>query len=119
MTRRLAKTNTSCPHCWSSQLRKRQFHATNGNPSLIREIQGDLASKKRSAREITEQYIEKLERAEPAIGSFLALSTSEALQQADAVDRAIAAGDQIGLLAGVPIAVKVSFFRAPLIDKSL
>ena len=90
-----------------TQLRKRQLHAENGNPSLIREIQHDLACRKRSAREITERYIDNLERAEPSIGSFLALSTQEALQQADSVDKAFAAGEQLGPLAGVPIAIKV------------
>ena len=104
---RLSTGRTGCSYCWAAQLRKRQLHAASGNPSLIREIQRDLASKKRSAREITERYIDNLERAEPSIGSFLALSTQEALGQADSVDKAIAAGEQIGPLAGVPIAIKV------------
>lgn len=74
---------------------------------MIREVQRDLKDKRRSAKEITEHYIDRLEKTEPQIGSFLALSTSDALRQAAAVDEAIAAGEPIGPLAGVPVAIKV------------
>ena len=58
---------------------------------------------------MTQHYIDRLHAHEPRLHSFVTVSAEEALAQAAAVDRAIAAGDggSLGPLAGVPIAVKV------------
>lgn len=75
--------------------------------SVIRSIQQDLATRQRSAKEITQSYIDTLHRTEPQIHSFLALSCEQALEQAEAVDAKLAAGETLAALAGVPVAVKV------------
>ena len=83
--------------------------AAAGKPSLIRNIQRDLASKQRSAHEITQSYLDTLHKLEPQLHSFVTLNIEQVLQQAASVDRAISAGEQLPLLAGVPISIKVSF----------
>ena len=83
--------------------------AAAGKPSLIRSIQRDLASKQRSAQEITQSYLDTLHKLEPQLHSFVTSNDEQALEQAASVDRAIAAGEQLPLLAGVPISIKAIF----------
>ena len=89
--------------------------AAAGKPSLIRSIQRDLASKQRSAHEITQSYLDTLHKLEPQLHSFVTSNDEQALEQAASVDRAITAGEQLPLLAGVPISIKVSFSQCHLL----
>jgi aspartyl-tRNA(Asn)/glutamyl-tRNA(Gln) amidotransferase subunit A len=59
-----------------------------------------------TATEVTRSYLDRIERSNSALGAYLHVAASDALEQADAIDRARARGDQLGALAGVPIAVK-------------
>lgn len=72
----------------------------------IRELHQQLISKERSAVEITKEALERIEALEPKLRSFLCVTADKALEQAKAVDAKIAAGEEIGLLAGIPIAIK-------------
>ncbi|HBE30971.1 MAG TPA: Asp-tRNA(Asn)/Glu-tRNA(Gln) amidotransferase GatCAB subunit A [Cyanobacteria bacterium UBA11368] len=72
----------------------------------IRELHKQLIKKERSAVEITKEALERIEAVEPKVRSFLCVTADRALEQAKAVDAKIAAGEEIGLLAGIPIAVK-------------
>jgi aspartyl-tRNA(Asn)/glutamyl-tRNA(Gln) amidotransferase subunit A len=72
----------------------------------IRELHQQLVSKERSAVEITQAALEHLQALEPQLRSFLCVTPEAALQQAQAVDAQIAAGREISLLAGIPIALK-------------
>ncbi|MFB2893229.1 Asp-tRNA(Asn)/Glu-tRNA(Gln) amidotransferase subunit GatA [Aerosakkonemataceae cyanobacterium BLCC-F50] len=72
----------------------------------IRELHQQLISKERSAVEITKEALERIEAVEPKVRSFLCVTADKALEQAKAVDAKIAAGEEIGLLAGIPIAIK-------------
>jgi aspartyl-tRNA(Asn)/glutamyl-tRNA(Gln) amidotransferase subunit A len=74
--------------------------------SLIRELHRQLTQKERSAVEIAQGYLAQLERLEPQLHSFLTITADRALAQAQAVDQRIAAGEEIGPLAGIPIALK-------------
>lgn len=65
-----------------------------------------IRTKKFSAREITDAYFERIRDADGDIHAYLSLHEEEARAQAKAVDEAIARGETIGPLAGVPIAVK-------------
>lgn len=64
------------------------------------------ASRSRSAVEITQNYLRGLKSVEGRLGSFLAIDEEGALAQAAAIDARIAAGEDVGPLAGVPIAIK-------------
>ncbi|MBU6228080.1 MAG: Asp-tRNA(Asn)/Glu-tRNA(Gln) amidotransferase subunit GatA [Cyanobacteria bacterium REEB459] len=74
--------------------------------SVIRELHHHLVSKTRSAVEITQGYLDRITALEPQLHSYLTVTASQALAQAQAVDAKIAAGETIGLLEGIPIALK-------------
>lgn len=74
--------------------------------SLIRELHRQLTQKERSAVEITRSYLDRIQALEPKLHSFLTVTEAAALAQAAAVDQKIAAGDDIGLLEGIPIGLK-------------
>jgi aspartyl-tRNA(Asn)/glutamyl-tRNA(Gln) amidotransferase subunit A len=72
----------------------------------IRELHKHLVSKERSAVEITQEALDRIQALEPKLHSFLSVTADRALEQARAVDAKIAAKEEIGLLAGIPIGVK-------------
>ncbi len=72
----------------------------------IRELHQQLISKERSAVEIAQQTLEQIQALEPTLHSFLHVTAEYALEQARQVDARIAAGEEIGLLAGIPIGIK-------------
>ena len=72
----------------------------------IRALHQQLVSKDRSATELTEAALQTIEQLEPKLHSFLTVTAEQARAQAQQVDAAIAAGDEIGLLAGIPIGLK-------------
>ena len=74
--------------------------------SVIRKLQQQLTQKERTAVEITQDYLDRLQALEPKLHSFLAVTADKALAQAEQVDAAIAAGTSLGPLAGIPIALK-------------
>jgi aspartyl-tRNA(Asn)/glutamyl-tRNA(Gln) amidotransferase subunit A len=59
-----------------------------------------------SAVEVTRAYLDRIEAVDSRIGSFLHVDADGALGAADAVDRSRRAGDRLGPLAGVPMAMK-------------
>lgn len=72
----------------------------------IRELHHQLVSKERSAVEITQEALNRIAALEPKLHSFLYVTADQALKQASLVDAKIAAGEEIGLLAGIPIGIK-------------
>jgi aspartyl-tRNA(Asn)/glutamyl-tRNA(Gln) amidotransferase subunit A len=72
----------------------------------ISELHQQLVNKERSAVEIAQEYLERIDKLEPKLKSFLCVTADRAIEQARRVDAKIAAGEDIGLLAGVPVAVK-------------
>jgi len=59
-----------------------------------------------SAEEVTRAHLDRMTEVEPKVHAFLHVATERALEAARAVDARRAAGEQLGPLAGVPIAVK-------------
>ncbi|MEL7333523.1 MAG: Asp-tRNA(Asn)/Glu-tRNA(Gln) amidotransferase subunit GatA [Cyanobacteria bacterium J06560_2] len=74
--------------------------------SAIRELHQQLTSKERSAVEIAQAQLDQAQAVEPKLNSFVSLTAEKAIAQAQAIDDKIAAGIDIGLLAGIPIALK-------------
>ncbi|WP_026731004.1 Asp-tRNA(Asn)/Glu-tRNA(Gln) amidotransferase subunit GatA [Fischerella sp. PCC 9605] len=72
----------------------------------IRELHKQLVTKERSAVEITQEALDRIQALEPKLHSFLCVTAEQALEKARAVDAKIAAGEEIGLLAGIPIGIK-------------
>jgi aspartyl-tRNA(Asn)/glutamyl-tRNA(Gln) amidotransferase subunit A len=65
-----------------------------------------LASKQVSSVEVTQAHLDRIAEVNPTINSFLHVTGEEALKVASNVDKRRAAGEQLPLLAGLPIAVK-------------
>jgi aspartyl-tRNA(Asn)/glutamyl-tRNA(Gln) amidotransferase subunit A len=72
----------------------------------IPEVRAALDARKISARELVTDFYSRIERRNAELNIFLALSPERAYAQADKIDMAIAAGDALPPLAGVPVAVK-------------
>ena len=72
----------------------------------IKELHQQLVSKERSAVEIAQATLEQIEAVEPKVKAFISLTAESALASAKAVDDKIAAGEDIGILEGIPLGVK-------------
>ena len=79
----------------------------NGLGALgIQEIHEGLRSKRFSALELAEAALDFAESENPKINGYISFCRERALSAARAVDEKIAAGEDPGPLAGVPVAVK-------------
>ncbi len=70
----------------------------------------DLAAQVRnrdlSARELTEAALERIEAVEPELNAFVVVDAERAMTTAAEVDNRLVAGEGVGPLAGIPLAVK-------------
>lgn len=74
----------------------------------IRELTQGLATAKFSSRELTQHYLQRIEKLDRQIKSYVTVTAEQALAQADAADAVIQAG-QATTLTGIPIAHKDIF----------
>lgn len=72
----------------------------------IKNIHDGLAKKEFSAVELTESYLEKIEKENEKIFAYLTITRDLALKQAKAVDEKIKSGKKLPPLAGVVMAIK-------------
>ena len=59
-----------------------------------------------SARELTDQHLSRIEAVEPSINAYTEVTAERARADADRIDAARAAGEELPPLAGVPLAIK-------------
>lgn len=71
-----------------------------------------VRSRALSARELTLACCARIERLQPILNAFISYDPEGALAEADAVDAALARGDDPGPLCGVPLAHKDMYYRA-------
>ncbi|WP_458760168.1 amidase family protein [Afipia sp. TerB] len=72
------------------------------------ELASLVASRKASARETVSASLARLDQVNGAINAVIDHRPEEALARADAIDAAIAKGQNVGPMAGVPVTVKVN-----------
>jgi Asp-tRNA(Asn)/Glu-tRNA(Gln) amidotransferase A subunit family amidase len=72
----------------------------------VAEIAEQVSARVVSAREMTEAALARIDRLDGELGAFVAVDAEAALADAAAVDERIAAGQDVGPLAGVPLGVK-------------
>jgi aspartyl-tRNA(Asn)/glutamyl-tRNA(Gln) amidotransferase subunit A len=75
----------------------------------VTELRSSILARKISAVEVARQalaQIEKIDTGEKGLGSFITIEREKALAAAAEVDCKVAAGQPVGVLAGVPVAVK-------------
>lgn len=71
-----------------------------------KELHEKLLAKECSAKEIAESVFERIDACEERVNAYVTLEKESALAAAEAVDKKLAAGEEIGPLAGIPVAVK-------------
>ena len=75
-------------------------------PTTIDAVHAALNTKQLSARELAQAALSAAEAENPKIQAFLTFSPERALAQADRIDAALARGEALPPLGGVPVAVK-------------
>jgi aspartyl-tRNA(Asn)/glutamyl-tRNA(Gln) amidotransferase subunit A len=65
-----------------------------------------VSTRESSAVDVVSQHLARIEEREEEVHAFNLVLRDEALQSAERIDERIAAGEQVGPLAGVPIALK-------------
>ena len=70
------------------------------------ELRDRIAAGQVSSVEATRVVLERIDRLDPVVGAYLSIFPERALETAKEVDRRVAAGEPVGALAGVPIAIK-------------
>jgi len=73
------------------------------------ELARRIAAGEQSAEEITRMHLDRISAVDGLVHAFLAVDADRALGQARAVDAKVVAGERVGPLAGVPVAVKDLF----------
>lgn len=71
-----------------------------------RELAGRIRTRDVSAVEVMQAHLAQIERVNPSVNAIVTLDVEGALQKAADADRALAAGNAIGVLHGLPIAHK-------------
>ena len=70
-----------------------------------------LVTRQRTATELTQQYLGRLESVEGRVQSFITVGGQQALAAAAAIDSRLARGEEVGPLAGVVMGIKVRVGR--------
>jgi len=71
-----------------------------------RELAAAIGRRELSAREVVAWHLERIARINPRLNAVVSLRPEAALAEADAADRRAAAGEPLGPLHGLPIAIK-------------
>jgi len=79
------------------------MHSTHLTARALRDA---IARRELSASEAVAASLAAIERLEPQVKAFLSLNPEGARRRAAEIDKRLAAGENVGALAGVPIAVK-------------
>jgi aspartyl-tRNA(Asn)/glutamyl-tRNA(Gln) amidotransferase subunit A len=72
----------------------------------LREAAARVRRREISSVDLTRAALARIDAVEPRVDAFLTVSRDEALAAAADVDRRVAAGEDVGILAGVPVGVK-------------
>jgi len=70
------------------------------------ELRDKIAAGQISSLEATKAVFKRIDKLEPIIGAYISTYHDRALETAADIDRRIAAGQSVGQLAGVPVAIK-------------
>ena len=71
-----------------------------------REIREKISKRELSATEVMEAHLNQIQRVNPTVNAIITLHPDQAMDSAQAADAAIARGDDLGPLHGLPTAVK-------------
>ena len=72
----------------------------------IKRIHEMLVNKEISCVELTKKYLDAIENSNKELNAYITVTPDVALTQAEAVDKKLANGEEIGLLEGIPMTLK-------------
>lgn len=72
----------------------------------LSEIAKDIKDKKVTIKEVLDNVYKRIEDVEPKVGAYITLTKNEAYKRVDELQEKLDKGEDIGLLGGVPIAIK-------------
>ncbi len=72
----------------------------------LKEMVSKIKSRELSSEEVVSSYLKNISEKEQGVNAFLTVMGDDALAKAKEIDKRIAAGEKLGALAGIPIAVK-------------
>ena len=75
-------------------------------PKTLAELRAGITAGTTKATELAASYYERIAQVNPRLNVYLSLTKDRALEQAARVDTAAAKGDPLGVLAGIPVAIK-------------
>ncbi|MEM1884600.1 MAG: amidase, partial [Candidatus Jordarchaeales archaeon] len=70
------------------------------------QLVGKIKTQEVTAVDVVEQVFERIKRVESKIRAFISTFKDDALRRAEAVDKKIKRGEEVGPLAGIPVAIK-------------
>lgn len=73
---------------------------------MIKELHHKLVNQEITATQLIENYFRIIKEKDTTINAFLTLTEEQALEKADQIDKTIKQGEEIGILSGIPYAVK-------------
>jgi aspartyl-tRNA(Asn)/glutamyl-tRNA(Gln) amidotransferase subunit A len=74
--------------------------------TTVAQLAEDVAARRISARELTQAALDRIDAVDPEVNAFVAVDGDRAVREASEIDLRLAAGEEIGPLAGIPIGVK-------------
>jgi Asp-tRNA(Asn)/Glu-tRNA(Gln) amidotransferase A subunit family amidase len=74
--------------------------------TTVEQVVAEVGTREVRARQQVERSLAAIDRLDPTVHAFVAVDAERALAEADEIDRRIDAGEDVGPLAGVPLAVK-------------
>ncbi len=72
----------------------------------IAKIHEMLVGKQLSCAELTKSYLDEIDKSNSELNAYVNVTPDEAMKTAEAVDKKIAEGEEIGMLEGVPMTLK-------------
>lgn len=74
--------------------------------STATELLAELNAGRATSVEITQAYLDRIDETNGKIGAFLSVAKEQALAAAQAIDKKRASGEAVGILGGLPVAIK-------------
>lgn len=69
-------------------------------------IASDIKEKKVTIKEVLDSVYKRIEEVEPKVGAYITLTKAQAYERAEELQKRLDNGEDIGILGGVPIAIK-------------
>lgn len=76
------------------------------NKTTAHDLSAQMSAGQVSSLEVTEAVLDAIETGDGEINAYISVDSESAREQAGAVDARRAAGDELGALAGIPVAIK-------------